>query len=47
MDRTIKLTPAYKRASHTRNNHWINDPMDFPLGKQYETWMLYQGRRLE
>jgi hypothetical protein len=26
--------------THTRSNSWIIDPMDFPLGKQYETWML-------
>jgi hypothetical protein len=47
MDWTVKLAPACKRTSHTRNNSWIIDPMDFPLGKQYETWMLCQGRRLD
>jgi hypothetical protein len=43
MDWTVKLAPAYKRAPHTRNNGLIIDPMEFPLGKKCETWMLAMG----
>jgi hypothetical protein len=43
VDWTIELTPAYEWASHIWDNSWIIDPMEFPLSKKCETWMLAMG----